>query len=50
MILLYVLWVWHQDCKMYGGNDKLAAPLRERLKAYLLVVVVPVLLGLLLRK
>lgn len=50
MILLWVLWDWHKDCKMYGGNDKLAVPLRDRLRAYLLAVALPIALGLMLYK
>ena len=49
MILLLMLWDWHKDCKRYGGNNKLAVTLRDRLRAYLLCVAIPVLLGIAMR-
>ena len=49
MILVYVLYVYYKDCKEIGKDD-LAVPLSERLEAYLLLVIVPILLGILKAK
>lgn len=48
MILCWVLISYWKDCKKYG-KENLAVPLKDRFKAYFLWVVLPALIGLLMR-
>lgn len=49
MILCWVLLEYRKDCKEYG-KENLAVPLEDRLKAYFFCIVLPVVMGLLMRK
>lgn len=49
MILLWILWTWRKDCRAYGGDDKLAVPLRERLRTYVFYFLLPVIMAVLMR-
>ena len=48
MILLWTIWTWRKDCRKYGGDDKLAVPLRERLRTYVLCFLLPSIMGILM--
>lgn len=49
MILCWLLIEYRRDCKKYG-KENLAVPLKDRLRAYFLCFVLPIVLGLLTRK
>ena len=48
MILCWLLLNYWKDCKEIG-KENLAVPLKDRLEAYFLCFVLPVVLGLLMR-
>ena len=48
MILCWILLEYRKDCKEIG-KENLAVPLKDRLTAYFLCVVLPVIMGLLMR-
>lgn len=48
MILCWVLLEYRRDCKAIG-KENLAVPLEDRLKAYFFCIVLPVIMGLLMR-
>ena len=49
MILCWLFIAYWKDCKKFG-KENLVVPLKERLKAYFLWFVLPVVLGLLMRE
>ena len=48
MILCWVLLQYRKDCKKFG-KDRLAVPLKDRLRAYFLCILLPAVMGLLMR-
>lgn len=48
MILLWLLLEYKKDCKEIG-KENLAVPLKERLESYFFFIVLPAVMGLLMR-